>query len=472
MTSAETVWSASQHALWQRLEQHDFGTAGHRLGFTARLAREHGWSEAYAAGAVREYKRFCFLAMVSGHAVTPSDAVDEAWHLHLTYSRDYWTRYCPEVLGGNLHHEPSRGGHEQAGLHYEQYAQTLASYQRWFGPPPLDYWPDAHTQTASPARYRRIDLSRHWLLRRPRLPRPRWSQLGLAGLLLGAAPLLQALPLNPLDMSGPSFLMLFLVLLIVSFAVLPLLRRQLRDTGPGQAGSELDEWSLAYLAGGSVRVVETGIAQLLADGKAQWNRKKRTLEFSGSHSGLEFPLNHIAANVGQNVDAMARKIDRYLKDVHAGLLRRGLLLQPERRRRVGLVSALPFGLLTLLGVAKIWVGITRDRPVLFLIFLTAICVIAGLIVLFSVPERSRAGDALLQQMNLKYAHARRAPRKGDMGLAVALAGTAVLAGTAYADFHNYRAPQNSGGDGGGGGSCSSDSGSSCSSGCGGCGGGD
>ena len=59
-----------------------------------------------------------------------------------------------------------------------------------------------------------------------------------------------------------------------------------------------------------------------------------------------------------------------------------------------------------------------------------------------------------------------------VGLAVALAGTAVLAGTAYADFHNYRAPQNSGGDGGGGGSCSSDSGSSCSSGCGGCGGGD
>ncbi len=47
-----------------------------------------------------EYRRFAFLAATAGHPVTPSDAVDQAWHLHLTYSRDYWDRFCP--LLGNL----------------------------------------------------------------------------------------------------------------------------------------------------------------------------------------------------------------------------------------------------------------------------------------------------------------------------------------------------------------------------------
>lgn len=470
MKSAETVWSAPQRALWQRLEQHDFGTRGHRLGFAARLAREHGWSEAYAAGAVREYKRFCFLAMAGGHTVTPSDAVDEVWHLHLTYSRDYWTRYCPEVLGGDLHHDPSRGGREQASLHYEQYAQTLASYQHWFGPPPLEFWPDAQTHSASPARYRRIDLNRHWLLRRPRLPRPRWSQLGLAGVLLGAAPLLQALPLNPLDLSGPAFLGLFIALFVVCVVAQAVLRRQLRDIGPARPGAQPDEWSIAYLAGGTRRVVEAGVARLLSEDRAQWNRKTRRLEFPRGRSGLDFPLDLIASQAGRDVDEIAKRLDPQLDELRRGLGERGLLLPPQRRRLAGLIAALPFGLLTLFGIAKVWIGILRDRPVAFLVMLLVISVIAGLIVLFSMPERSRTGDALLRQLNQKYAHARRAPRNSDVGLAVALAGTAVLAGTAYADFHTYR--ERSSGDSGGGGGCSSDGGSSCSSGCGGCGGGD
>jgi hypothetical protein len=36
---------------------------------------------------------------ISTHIVTPSEQVDQVWHLHLTYTRSYWDEFCPNVLG-------------------------------------------------------------------------------------------------------------------------------------------------------------------------------------------------------------------------------------------------------------------------------------------------------------------------------------------------------------------------------------
>lgn len=101
-------------ALWQRLAAHDIGPAEASLSFAARLARENRWREAHADAVIHEYKRFCYLACTAGHEVTPSDAVDQVWHLHLTYSRDYWEVFCPEVLQADLHHGPTAGGKSSA----------------------------------------------------------------------------------------------------------------------------------------------------------------------------------------------------------------------------------------------------------------------------------------------------------------------------------------------------------------------
>lgn len=132
--------------LWQALERYQVGPPDAALSFAARLARENRWDAAFAERVVGEYKRFCFLAVTAGHEVTPSDAVDQAWHLHLTYSRDYWERFCPEVLGAPLHHGPTAGGTAERDRYFEQYAQTLKSYEAAFGPPPVDVWPDARTR--------------------------------------------------------------------------------------------------------------------------------------------------------------------------------------------------------------------------------------------------------------------------------------------------------------------------------------
>ncbi|HSX61182.1 MAG TPA: TIGR04222 domain-containing membrane protein [Tahibacter sp.] len=474
MTDVDSTWSQQQRELWQRLAAHDFGTSDCALTFARRLAREHGWSEAYADGAIREYKRFCFLAAVAGHPVSPSDAVDEVWHQHLTYSRDYWQRFCPDVLAMTLHHEPTRGGRDQAKRHYDQYAETLASYQRWFGPPAVDYWPDAQNYTASPARYRRVDLARSWLLPRTSLRGLDWRRAAVAAVLLPVAPLLQALPLNPLDFDGPSFLLLFLVLAVVAGVAAAVVRRNFGP--PARPGAALDTWSTAYLAGGPQRVVDAGIASLIADGKAQWNRKQRRLDIAHPDTVRDYPLDEIAraARAGNGaVPQIVRSVGSKLGRIREPLVARGLLIDNGQRWLLGLYRALPFAALTAFGTMKIAVGLARDRPVAFLIFLTLVTGIATLLLFTVRPQRSRAGDLLLRDLNRSNAHARRAPRNHDIGLAVALAGTGVLAGTAYADFHNFRQASSSTSSSGCSSSdsgCSSDSGGS--SGCGGCGGGD
>ena len=99
-----------QADLYRRIEEFPLDEPGGAFPFTARLARENGWSQDYANRVVGEYKRFALLAVAAGHSVTPSDQVDQAWHLHLTYTQSYWTRFCPEVLGKPLHHNPTQGG--------------------------------------------------------------------------------------------------------------------------------------------------------------------------------------------------------------------------------------------------------------------------------------------------------------------------------------------------------------------------
>lgn len=138
---------AEETELWHRIAAHQIGPEDASLTFAARLSRENRWSLAHAERVIGEYRRFCYLAVTAGYEVTPSDAVDQVWHLHLTYSRDYWQTFCPEVLRTDLHHGPTKGGKNERVRFYQQYAATLAAYEASFGEaPPADIWPAARTR--------------------------------------------------------------------------------------------------------------------------------------------------------------------------------------------------------------------------------------------------------------------------------------------------------------------------------------
>ncbi|MGB3471892.1 MAG: hypothetical protein WBA51_13810 [Erythrobacter sp.] len=154
--------------LWQRLEAHIIGPPDAELTFRQRLARENRWSEDFADQVIMEYKRFCYLACTGGVEVTPSDAVDQAWHLHLTYTRDYWEEFCPTVLGMPLHHGPTAGTQADRTRFFAQYADTLKAYEDTFGtPPPADIWPDARRRFQIDPKHVRVNPADAMIMRWP-----------------------------------------------------------------------------------------------------------------------------------------------------------------------------------------------------------------------------------------------------------------------------------------------------------------
>lgn len=142
--------------------------AGAQLPFTARLAREQGWTHVYAGRVVMEYKRFLALAMLAGHPVTPSEQVDQAWHLHMVYTKSYWHALCRDTLGRDLHHTPTTGGADENTKFEDWYGKTLESYARVFGTnPPRDIWPTTEERFATAGIGRWVDRSKFWLVPKP-----------------------------------------------------------------------------------------------------------------------------------------------------------------------------------------------------------------------------------------------------------------------------------------------------------------
>ena len=150
-------------ALWQAINAYELDNADAALPFSRRLARDNGWSHSRALSAIAEYKRFIYLICHSGTTqpgtvLTPSEDVDEVWHLHLIYTQDYWDRFCGQTLGRKVHHGPTRGGGAEDDRYRDCYRRTLEIYQTEFGLPPSDVWPDPEVRF-QPSPIRRIDIS-------------------------------------------------------------------------------------------------------------------------------------------------------------------------------------------------------------------------------------------------------------------------------------------------------------------------
>lgn len=127
-------------ALWERLRDYRFDDPDAEVPFSQKLQRSEGWTRRATARIIDEYRRFLYLATISDAKVTPSRKVDRVWHLHLTYTEDYWHRLCA-ILGGELHHKPSTGPEEDA-KYLEQYRDTIALYEQEFGDTPeRAIWP-------------------------------------------------------------------------------------------------------------------------------------------------------------------------------------------------------------------------------------------------------------------------------------------------------------------------------------------
>ena len=118
--------------IWLRIDGLIFDDNSHPLTFSKRLARENRWAHWFALDVMEEYKKYLYLMAVSDHPVTPSVEVDQVWHLHLIYTRQYWDDFAKH-MPFEPHHGPTKGGSQEREKFIEWYSKTLESYKNIFG---------------------------------------------------------------------------------------------------------------------------------------------------------------------------------------------------------------------------------------------------------------------------------------------------------------------------------------------------
>jgi uncharacterized protein (TIGR04222 family) len=458
------------HTLWRRLCDYTPGPPSAELQFLDRLRRETGWSAAFASRAIAEYRRFVYLAVSAGHAVTPSDEVDQVWHLHLLYTREYWEHFCPKVLGCALHHGPTKGGVAENARFSNDYALTLKSYVTHFDQqPPADLWPSAQERFRRPQRYVRVDRERFWLVPIPKLKLRLMTAIAMASVML-FTPIAHALPANPLDLTADQFLPLQIGLIIASILGAMWWRRSLRASAIGASRQSNSESELAWLAYGDPGCMDACITRLLSDGHLELDgRLLRSRHWPDASAPEPDRSILLLARTGIAANELIQRTTRHLSAMREQLVRRGLALDSAASFRARWLPALLPAATLVFGCAKIIVGMQRDKPVGFLVLLSVVTAVAVLIFLLKVPRTTLEGDALIRLQRQKHRILKRAASSRDLPLAVALFGTAVLVSTPLAAYHAQRVPPgDGGGSGGGDGGGSSDSGGG---GCGGCGGG-
>lgn len=119
--------------------------------FEDKLAQANNWTPEYTQKVIEEYKKFMFLVITHGGAA-PSDPIDQVWHQHILYTKDYH-EFCMHFAGRFLHHSPDRF----KGASSTIYADTLENYEDHFGKP-NDIWALKATD------YRRVDLGSHYMI--------------------------------------------------------------------------------------------------------------------------------------------------------------------------------------------------------------------------------------------------------------------------------------------------------------------
>ena len=139
--------SVSNSGLWQAIRNvplpdvvtpKDWFRSSKTETFQERLSSEHDLTEESARRLVEEYRRFLYLKAIDGGSLTPSERVDQAWHLHMETAGEGWAQFCDDVLKFRIDHRTGLSRKEAMA----SYSRLLQLYRREFNQePPGDIWP-------------------------------------------------------------------------------------------------------------------------------------------------------------------------------------------------------------------------------------------------------------------------------------------------------------------------------------------
>lgn len=453
-----------QQTIWDGIREFAIDDPGAVVKYSDKLQQTCHWTAPYTSRVIEEYRKFIFLCMALPRGASPSHDVDEAWHMHLTYTVNYWDGLCDKVLGKPLHHHPSRGGPTEKEKHISWYRETVKGYRYYFGEdPPRDIWPPpaAKQQTSGNTPGKNDKL--HYLLFVIPFLIPFFFEKS-----------------HPFDLKGPHFLVFFLTLLTCTAIFLALhyakQKQSLRRQFEGVDTSSLNIFQFTRTIFGSNRVVQTATIDLVAKnvltpiGKNKFRVEAYDIADTGDQNPA-IPYLKRYYKEGETVNiadlefmcSQVRILDEKFEEA----------INPLRKR--DFISALVMILILFVAVARIFQGLSNDRPVSVLCMLAVVTGFAayGVIQGFS-------GRALLQKIvSDKYGEQTIsiADRISSLpSIDFAFLGISAIAGMYGADQltnsfrQHFGSPGNGSGSGCGSSGCGSSCGGGCGGGCGGCGG--
>jgi uncharacterized protein (TIGR04222 family) len=458
--------------LWSKIQQFPLDDPNAAITFSHKLAAKQNWSPDFTARVIEEYRKFLFLCCISPNGASPSQVVDEAWHLHLTYTKSYWTDLCKNTLSINIHHHPSQGGDEEDHKHRDWYAETLLLYESVFGtPPPDDIWPPP-----------KIELP---------IPEPAWhlrnEMIALFVLLLSLPLIISAIRhevLFPFALTGSQFLVFFPLLAlscIICFIILQYDRyRPLQQLVVEHFPSDATIFQTALFYYGKHRSLQTGIIDLIrrnllsvAEDKVFTLHKNRYQKLVNEQNPL------IAGFLNEERDAVEYSIIasvwyREENVRHPALQKlRALALCKESFLKKYNLLLVPFAVC----IIRFFQGMYNSKPVTLLFGeMLALVAVTALVLAYSSRKAmvlSKAEECIKDRFGvvlpyddevvISYARGKNSIEVFAEGLLL----TSIFTPWASLD-HNNPLTNRSSGDGGGG--CGSSCGGGCGGGgCGGCG---
>jgi hypothetical protein len=460
-------------ALWNRLQPFSIDDPAASVKFSDKLAFHNHWSPAYTARVIEEYKKFVFLCCISPSGASPSKAIDEAWHLHLTYTQNYWKKFCPDVLGMELHHHPSKGGLADNQWHFDWYVQTLHLYNQVFDAyPPEDIWPlpvsgdEPGSQPASPVT--------------EELVTPSYSGYLLLLLVPFLIPFMYG-EVSPFHLDGPQFLVFFTGLGLAGAVCMYFIYRRNKELVTNLLVERYDPtasvYQLSRYAFGRNRSFQTAVVDLV-DRKILESLKHGLFRF--------YPANYQYSKDEQN-PLIHHLLKRYKDEDTIPYSSLELAYDADLTQHRGLAGsfrmlnqkpALRYGIIILIGV--IWAirsiqALVNERPAGYLLTMMVLFIILFALMNKQIDQKNIFGSILAS----RYEKDELAPMHSGSSLVNQFAFLGISALTAayiHTDLGNTFRNNNkyTGSDINTSGACGSSTGcgSSCGGGCGGCGGGD
>lgn len=304
--------------------------------------------------------------------------------------------------------------------------------------------------------------------------------------------------MNPFDWYGPEFLLFYVFFSVLVIGGMIWLRNQ-NETGPAPQLELSDPYLIAYLRGGANETLRVAMISLVDRNLLKTNGSKLKTRGKVTADSVRHPVEKSLIEHFQTEDEAASAFSNYGLETSCRAYRErlesaGLLPNDSVQRARQLLLIITVLLLTAVALIKISIGVSRERPVTFLV----IAMIVAAVVPFFVwsPRLTARGKAALEDIQSLYgglkdrAHTLRGG--GATAEAVMLAavfGIAALAVTdfAYAQTLFPQAARQSWANSSSGSSCGSSCGSSsdsssgsscgssscggggCGGGCGGCG---